>query len=116
MKARSVLTRSIIVVFAFAAMIVVGALVHDYRTQRDATSAVRNALDAHLAGQERTSLSFLNEDIGRSETFDFAQFSIDIETGYELKPGDRWMNTYDVEILTGNGKKYVASPIGNTTH
>ena len=99
MKVRLVLTRSIIIVFALATLIVFGALIHDYRTQRDATSAVRVALDAHLAGQERTNISFLNEDISHSERFDFAQFSIDIETGYELKPGDRWMNAYDVEIV-----------------
>jgi hypothetical protein len=104
------------VAFALAALIVVGAFIHDYRTQKDATSAVRIALDAHLAGEERTHLSFLNQDIGPSETFDLAQFSIDVGTGYELKPGDRWMNTYDVDILTGNGKRYVASPIGNTTY
>lgn len=116
MKVRLVLTRSIMVVFALAALIVVGALIHDHRTQSDATSAVRIALDAHLAGEERTHLSFLNEDISHSETFDFAQFSIDIKTGYELKPGDRWMNSYDVDILTRNGKRYVASPVGNTTH
>ena len=116
MKARSVITRSIMIVSALALLIVVGALIHHYRTQSDATAAVRAALAAHLAGQERTNLSFLNEDISHSETFDFAQFSIDIETGYELEPGERWMNAYDVEIHTGNGKRYVASPIGNTTH
>ncbi len=116
MKVRSVLTRSIMIVFALALVVVVGALIHGSRTQSDATSAVRVAMDTYLAGQERTNLSFLNEDISHSETFDFAQFSIDIRTGYELKPGKRWMNAYDVEIHTGNGRRFVASPIGNTTH
>ena len=116
MKVRSILARSIMIVFALALVIVVGALIHDYRTQSNATSAVRVAMDAHLAGQERTNLSFLNEDISHSETFDFAQFSIDIKTGYELKPGERWMNAYDVEIHTGNGRRYVASPIASFTH
>jgi hypothetical protein len=104
------------IMFALVLVIVVGALIYDYRTQSDATSAVRVAMDAYLAGQERTNLSFLNEDISHSETFDFEQFSVDIETGYKLEPGERWMNAYDVEIHTGNGKQYVASPIGNTTH
>lgn len=53
-------------------------------------------MDAHLAGQERTNLSVLNEDISHSETFDFAHFSNDIKTGCELKSGERWMNAYDV--------------------
>ena len=116
MKVRSILIRSILIVLALALVIVAGALIQDYRTQSDATSALRVALDAHLAGQERTNLSFLNEDVSYSETFDFPQFSKDIKTGYELKSGERWMNAYDVEIHTENGRRYVASPIGNTTH
>jgi hypothetical protein len=115
MKVRTFLIRSITVVFALIVLLFMGGFIHDYLTQRDATSAVRVALDAHLAGRERANLSFLDEDLGESGTFDFAQFSIDIETGYELTPGERWMNTYDVDIVTGNGKTYVASPIGNTT-
>jgi len=61
-------------------------------------------------------MSFLNEDLDGSETFDFGQFILDVKTGYEIKSGPKWLNIYDVEIHTANGRRYAASPIWNTTH
>ena len=111
-----ILIRSFLAVLVLGVAVAAGGFLYEAHVREDAASAVRIAIDAHLDGQERTNINFLNENFGRSETFDFGQFILDVKTGYELKSGPRWMNLYDVEIHTTNGRRYVASPIWSTTH
>ena len=115
MKLRSILRRSVFVVVALTVVYVAVAVTYNLHTRTDAVSAVRDAIEAHLAGQESTKLTF-DDEKSFGGSFDTEEFVADVGTGYELKFAERWLTAYDVEIVTGNGRRYVASPMWRTTH
>jgi len=116
MRNRPIVIRSFLIVLALGLAAVVGMFVYESHVHNDSAVAVRVAIDEYLGGQEPTNLTFLTEELGVSEPLDLAQFLSDVRTGYEVAPGPKWMNVYDVEIHTTNGRRYVASPIWSTTH
>lgn len=113
---RPILIRSFLAVLVFGAVVAVGSYLYEAHVRQDAAAAVRVAIDAHLDGQEWTHVQFLNDNLANNKTFDLGQFILDVKTGYEIKSGPKWLNVYDVEIHTTNGRRYAASPIWNTTH
>lgn len=113
---RPILIRTFLAVVVLGIIVAVASYSYEAHVRQDAASAVRIAIDARLNGDERQYLSFLGEYDENYESIDIAQFILDVKSGYEIKSGPMWMNVYDVEIHTKNGRRYAASPMRATTH